>query len=210
MKPQCIIIASGNPGKCREISQVLAELGIRTTPLAEYAEIPEPEETGETFAENARQKALYYAGITGNWCIADDSGLVVDALGGAPGVHSARYAAERCPENAPREVSDAANNAKLLEALANVPDNKRSARFICHLALADDKNQIIIEAQGTIEGRITRDQKGGNGFGYDPMFYVPEFGCTTAELSPLQKNSVSHRGNALREFTIRLEEYLSD
>ena len=207
MKPSSIIIASGNPGKCREISQVLAELDIKTTSLAEYKEIPEPEETGETFAENARTKALYYAGVTNQWCLADDSGLVVDALDGAPGVRSARYAVERCPNNATRDAMDAANNSKLLEELSNIPDNKRSGRFVCHLALADNKNQIVVEAHGTIEGQIIRDQRGENGFGYDPMFYVPEFGCTTAELSPLQKNRVSHRGNALREFAIRLEEY---
>jgi non-canonical purine NTP pyrophosphatase (RdgB/HAM1 family) len=208
MTPCSIVIASGNPGKCREISQVLAGLDIKTTSLVEYEGIPEPEETGETFAENAREKALYYAGMTGHWCLADDSGLAVDALGGAPGVHSARYAAERCDKNATRDITDAANNAKLFEELSDIPDNKRSARFICHLALANNKNQIIVEAHGTIEGQITHNRRGENGFGYDPIFYVPEFGCTTAELSPLQKNSVSHRGNALREFSIRLEEYL--
>ncbi len=208
MTPRSIVIASGNQGKCREISQALTKLNIKTTTLAEYEGISEPQETGETFAENAREKALYYAGVTHQWCLGDDSGLVVDALGGTPGVHSARYAAERCGKNATRNVIDAANNAKLCEELSGVPDNKRSARFVCHLALADNKNHIVLEAHGTIEGQITLNQRGENGFGYDPMFYVPEFGCTIAELSPLQKNSISHRGNALREFAIRLEEYL--
>ncbi|MCK5114749.1 MAG: RdgB/HAM1 family non-canonical purine NTP pyrophosphatase [Phycisphaerae bacterium] len=207
MKPSCIIIASGNPGKCREISQVLNELDIKSTSLADYDDIPEPDENGASFAENAREKALYYAKSTGQWCLADDSGLVVDALDGAPGVRSARYAAERCPPDATRDIIDAANNAKLFEELANVPDNKRSARFVCHLTLADDKDQIAVEAHGTIEGQIAHDRKGDNGFGYDPLFYVPEFGCTTAQLSPLEKNRVSHRGNALRQFAIRLEEY---
>jgi len=159
MKPRSIIIASGNPGKCREISQVLSELGIKTTSIAEHEGISEPEETGETFAENARQKALYYAGVTGQWCLADDSGLAVDALDGAPGVHSARYAAERCPQNATRDITDASNNAKLFEELLSVPDNKRSARFVCHLALANDKDQIVVEARGTIEGQIAQDRK---------------------------------------------------
>ena len=208
MTPSSIVIASGNPGKYREISQVLDALGIKTTSLAEHEGIDEPEETGETFAENAKSKALYYADMTDQWCLADDSGLAVDALGGAPGIHSARYAAERCAKNATRDITDAANNAKLFEELSGVPNNKRSARFVCHLALANNKGQIVVEAHGTIEGQIMHNPRGENGFGYDPLFYIPEFGCTAAELSPLQKNRVSHRGNALRVFAIRFGEYL--
>ncbi len=198
--PRTIVLATGNPGKLREIHQVLGDLPVRVIGLGELPDPPaEPDENGETFAQNARDKALYYSRATGMWCLADDSGLVVDALRGEPGVHSARYAADQCPAHADRETIDQANNAKLLAELRDVADKEATARFVCHLALADGEN-VLLEATGSIEGRITYHAQGENGFGYDPLFYVPQLGCTTAELPPERKNAVSHRGQAVREF----------
>ena len=162
-----IVLATRNPGKLREIREVLGELPVGIIGLGQIGQFSEPPERGASFAENARQKALYYAQATGRWCLADDSGLAVDALGGAPGVRSARYAADQCPEGAGRETIDAANNAKLLAELEDVPDEMRSGRFICHLALAD-RQRVLIETFGTVEGRIAREGRGSNGFGYDP------------------------------------------
>ena len=170
-------------------------------------QVAEPEETGRTFADNARDKALYYANATARWCLADDSGLEVDALGGAPGVRSARYAADCLGPGAPREAVDAANSARLLEELKDVPDEKRTARFVCCLALAG-RGQILIETAGTVEGRIGREARGSNGFGYDPLFFVPGLGRTAAELRPEEKNRISHRGQAVRRLADRLKELL--
>ncbi len=198
-----ILLATRNPGKLREIRQVLSRLHVRVAGLEEFADLPEPDETGRTFARNAQDKARYYARATGQWCLADDSGLAVDALRGAPGVHSARYAAEDCPPNAGREVLDRANNAKLLRELAGVGDEDRAARFVCHLALAEG-DRILLEADGVLEGRIGHAPAGENGFGYDPLFYVPALGCTSAQLSPEEKNRISHRGQAVRTFARKL------
>lgn len=200
-----IVLATRNPGKIREIRQVLADLPVRIASLEEFGDIPEPEEHGQTFARNAQDKAMYYARASGQWCLADDSGLEVDALRGDPGVRSARYAADHCGENAPRGVIDAANNAKLLERLKDVPDERRTARFVCHLALADGQ-KVILEAHDTIEGRIIHAPRGSNGFGYDPLFFVDEALCTTAELPSDRKNQISHRGKALRHFASLLKE----
>ncbi|MFP4434476.1 MAG: RdgB/HAM1 family non-canonical purine NTP pyrophosphatase [Phycisphaerae bacterium] len=201
-------MATGNPGKLGEIREVLGDLSVSVLGLKDLTPIEEPEETGRTFAENARDKALYYAEKTNLPCLADDSGLEVDALNGAPGVHSARFAAGEVAPDAPRPAIDAANNAKLLNALADVPEEKRTARFVCHLALAAD-GEILLEARDTIEGRIARSPAGDNGFGYDPLFVVPEKGCTTAQLPPEQKNAISHRGKAVRTFAAKLQEYLA-
>ena len=210
MKPQrTIVVATRNPGKIREISAVLTQANVQLVGLDQFGSIEEPAETGETFAENARDKALYYAHATGQWALADDSGLAVDAIDGAPGVHSARYAADQCQPGADREIIDPANNAKLLAALADVPDELRTARFVCHLALADP-NRVLIESFDTIEGRIGREENGDNGFGYDPLFFVDQFGCTTAELSASKKNQISHRGKALRKFAELLDEYIDE
>lgn len=202
-----ILIATGNPGKVREIRGVLTDLPVRVTDLQEHGDLPEPAEDGHTFAENARHKACYYAAKTGLWALADDSGLEVDALDGEPGVHSARYAADRCGDSADRDTIDAANNAKLLEALSNVPDDKRTARFVCHLAMCDGE-RILIETFATVEGVIAHEPRGQNGFGYDPLFYVPELECTTAELPAEHKNRISHRGQAVRHFASLLKSLL--
>ncbi|MDI9402653.1 MAG: RdgB/HAM1 family non-canonical purine NTP pyrophosphatase [Limnohabitans sp.] len=189
---QELTIATSNPHKVDEISAVLGPLGIRCIPLGR-ADIPEPEEDGATFEENARIKARAYASALGRVVLADDSGLEVDALGGAPGVHSARYAGI----GATREERDRANNMKLLAALSNVPDAQRTARFVCVLSIARPDGRIVAESRGTFDGIIGRAPRGSNGFGYDPLL-VLEDGRTSAELSPDEKNARSHRGNALR------------
>lgn len=189
---QELTIATSNPHKVDEISAVLGPLGIRCIPLGR-TDIPEPVEDGATFEENARIKARAYAKALGCTVLADDSGLEVDALGGAPGVHSARYAGI----GATREERDRANNAKLLAALASVPEAQRSARFVCVLSIARPDGTIVAESRGTFEGVIGREAKGSNGFGYDPLL-VLEDGRASAELSSEEKNARSHRGNALR------------
>jgi XTP/dITP diphosphohydrolase len=203
---QPLILASRNPGKIREIREILGDLPVGLLGLEAREFIPEPAEDGLTFAENARHKALYYARGLGQWCLADDSGLEVDAIGGAPGVRSARYAELDCPPGAARPVLDAANNAKLLKALERVPEAERTARFVCYAVLADPEG-VLMEACDTVEGRIGFEARGDNGFGYDPLFYVPSLGCTTAELDSGRKNLISHRGKALRRLAAMLREW---
>ncbi len=199
--PRCrIVIATKNPGKVREIAAVMADLPIDWVTLSDLPEIDEPVEDGETFDANARLKARYYAEKTGLWALADDSGLVVDPLGGGPGVYSARYAGEPC--------DDLANNAKMVRELQGVPLEERTARFRCAIALADPQ-RVLAEAEGKIEGLIIDEPRGSNGFGYDPHFLVPSLGKTTAELDPEHKNSISHRGNALRAIKPLLEECIA-
>lgn len=205
MPVRTIVLATRNPGKLKEIRAVLADLPVRIAGLEEFPPVPEPEEHGLTFADNARDKALYYAVATGQWCLADDSGLVVDAIGGEPGVHSARYAAAECPPGSDRHTIDQANNRKLLNALKDIPDALRTARFVCCLALADG-DHVILEASDTMEGRICHKPSGYNGFGYDPLFFIDSHGCTTAELPSDEKNRISHRGKALRKFASLLKE----
>ena len=202
-----ILLATRNPGKIREIRQVLADLPVEVLTPDNQGHIPEPVENGNTFADNAAAKAMYYARATGRWCLADDSGLEVDALGGRPGIYSARYADDQCPSNAHRNTIDLANNAKLLKELKGIADSGRTARFVCEMALADGQ-KVLIEARGVLEGRIARVPAGSNGFGYDPLFFVPELGCTTAQLSPEEKNRISHRGKAVRQFAELLREML--
>lgn len=205
-----IVLATRNPGKVRELRAVLGRMGVEAIGLEEIdpdRRIPEPPEDGDSFAENARAKAAYYARATGLLALADDSGLVVDALNGAPGTHSARYAAGECPPGAGRGRIDSANNARLLRQLAGVSDERRTARFVCHLALSD-AGHVLIESDGLIEGRIGHEPRGRNGFGYDPLFFVPELGCTTAELPEDRKNDFSHRGQATRKFAAMLKELL--
>jgi XTP/dITP diphosphohydrolase len=184
-----VLLATGNAGKLAEIRALVADVPLEWVGLAEFPDVPEAEETGASFAENARLKARHYAAATGLPTLADDSGLVVDALGGEPGVHSARYA------GLPRD--DAANNRKLVAALAGVPAEQRSARFRCCMAFVHD-GAVALETQGAVEGRIVDTPRGENGFGYDPHFYLPELERTLAELPPAEKNARSHRGRALR------------
>ncbi len=185
-----IVLATGNPGKVREIGELLADIDITVAAQSEY-DVAEAEETGLTFVENAIIKARNAADHTGLPAIADDSGLEVDALNGAPGIYSARYAG--------KGASDEDNLQKLLTDLQSVPEELRTARFQCLMVYMDhaaDPTPII--CQGTWEGRIMLEPSGSNGFGYDPVFFVPECQCTSAELSAEQKNSLSHRGQALR------------
>lgn len=186
-----ILLASNNPGKAREIQAILADHNIRVVPQSAF-DIPEIEETGPTFLENALLKARHASQHSGLPAIADDSGLEVDALDGAPGVFSARYAGVG--------ASDAANNAKLLLELQGVPEQQRTARFRCVMVFlrhAHDLGPLI--GQGIWEGIILQEARGEGGFGYDPLFFVPEKGCTSAELPPEEKNRLSHRGKALRD-----------
>ncbi|MFQ5412196.1 MAG: RdgB/HAM1 family non-canonical purine NTP pyrophosphatase [Phycisphaerae bacterium] len=208
-----ILIATGNAGKAREIVAILSDFPaadhpniIRWRTLRDLPdEIPEPHEDRESFAENAALKARYYARATGLWTLADDSGLEVDALGGGPGVRSARYA--DLPGDAPRDRRDAANNRKLIAALKDVSPEYRTARFRCALCLAD-ADRILASAEGVIEGRIIDVARGSGGFGYDPHFFVPELGNTTAELTPEHKNRISHRGRALQKMQATLARLL--
>jgi XTP/dITP diphosphohydrolase len=192
-----LVVATSNPNKVRELSQVLTPLGIDVVGLHELAlDIPEPVEDADTFEGNARIKAFAYAKALHMPCVAEDSGLEVDALNGAPGVHSARYAGV----DGTRDQRDRANNEKLLRALRDQPH--RAARFVCAIVMVDGE-RVLFETRGTYEGVIVRGTaedppRGDNGFGYDPLLFVPELGKTSAELSPDEKNARSHRGKAAR------------
>ncbi|HUU19562.1 MAG TPA: RdgB/HAM1 family non-canonical purine NTP pyrophosphatase [Sedimentisphaerales bacterium] len=201
-----ILVASTNPGKLAEIKQMLGGR-IEWVSLSDFPNIDEIEEDGLTFAENARKKALGHAGATGLWTIADDSGLVIDALGGEPGVKSARFSGEKSI-NDDGTLIDHRNIAKALELLKDVPQEKRTARFICCLCLASPE-QILIETEGTLEGLITNKEIGKNGFGYDPIFFVPHLNKTVAQLTAEEKNAISHRGNAIRKFKPLLTQLMS-
>lgn len=186
-----IVLATNNLGKVREVAAVLAEFAVEIVPQSAFA-VPDVDETGLTFIENALLKARNAAHHTGLPALADDSGLVVDALDGAPGVYSARYGGAG--------ATDQANNAKLLAALAEVPAERRTARFVCALTLLHhptDPTPLICQANW--EGLILTESRGGHGFGYDPLFFVPDQQQTSAELKPAIKNRLSHRGRALAE-----------
>ena len=191
--PQKIVLASGNPGKLREMQQTLGSSDVVFIPQTEL-DVPEAEETGLSFVENAIIKARNACEATGLPAIADDSGLEVDALNGEPGIYSARYAGDSSAS------ADSSNNARLLRELEGVPDAQRSARFQCvivYMRHANDPMPLI--CQGTWEGRILPGERGVNGFGYDPLFYVEEHACASAELDPSVKNKLSHRGQAIRQ-----------
>lgn len=202
-----LLIATANTNKLREIQAVLDEitnLNVSLLSLADLPQVPkEPIEDGETFEENAALKATHYAWSTGLWCLADDSGLQVDALGGEPGVRSARYAGA----SGDRRQRDGANNAKLLAALEVVGDAERTARFVCVMALADPAGSVRFTVRGTLEGRIARQPRGEGGFGYDPLLLLAD-GRTVAELTPNEKNGLSHRGQAARQVAAHLAELL--
>lgn len=203
-----ILLATSNPHKLDEIEAVFntcGDIGVQWVTLASLDQaIEEPIEDQPTFEGNAQLKACYYAKAAGMHCLADDSGLEVDALGGAPGVISARYAGV----TGGREVADPANNQKLLAALQGIPPEKRTARFVCAMVLANAEGQVIASVRGKMDGRIIADgetQRGEHGFGYDPLFYLPDIGQTSAELVPEHKNAVSHRGAATRLMWMKLK-----
>lgn len=196
-----IVIATRNPGKAKEFSALFAKEGYQTKTLLDYPELPDVEETGKTFEENARLKAETIAQLLQQPVLADDSGLVVDALNGMPGIFSARFAGE--------QKSDAANNAKLLHELTDVSDDKRTAHFHCTLVFAAPKKEsLVVEADWN--GCIGRIPQGDNGFGYDPLFIVPEYGKTSAELSSEEKNEMSHRGMAVKQLEKVWKDWLEE
>ncbi|NCF39061.1 MAG: RdgB/HAM1 family non-canonical purine NTP pyrophosphatase [Planctomycetia bacterium] len=197
-----ILLASGNPHKLEEVRAVLEPIGLRVIGLDELETVPEePDEDGVTFEANARIKAIAYARATGRVSLADDSGLEVDALGGEPGVRSARWSGVE----GEREVRDAANNRKLVESLRAVPEADRAARFVCAMCLASPDGTVLAETRGTFDGTVILEPRGGNGFGYDPYLLLPDEDRTSAELSPAEKNVRSHRGVATRAMAPLIE-----
>src|SRR3954451_19098080 len=194
-----VLIATSNPGKLRDFAGAARAHGINIAGIPDFSDMPTPVEDGQTFDENARKKAEEYSlAVPGEIVLADDSGLEVAALNGAPGVHSARYAADE-PHLADTNTDDEANNARVLRELRDVPPAKRTGRFVCVLAAARD-GKILQSFRGVAEGVILNAPRGTNGFGYDPLFYFPEIQKTFAELSAQEKSKYSHRGAAFRQF----------
>jgi XTP/dITP diphosphohydrolase len=198
-----ILVASTNPGKLKELREMLSG-DIEWVSLSDFSDVGEIEEDGKTFAENARKKAMGYAKATGLWTLADDSGLVIDALNGQPGVKSARFSGDKGTN---RGLLDHKNMAKVLKLLQGAPKDKRKARFVCRLCLASPE-KILIETEGKMEGVITTEEEGENGFGYDPIFFVPQLNKTVAQMASEEKNAISHRGKALRKLKPLLEQLL--
>jgi XTP/dITP diphosphohydrolase len=210
MAPLTLVMATRNTGKVREMAELLRDLGVRLLSLADFPEIADIPEEGDTFAENALAKAKIVARLTGLPALADDSGLEVEALGGRPGVHSARYAQDRTGGMTPK---DADNWQKLLDELREVPLDKRQARFVCEIALSFPDGRLIT-TRGELAGIIALAPRGTWGFGYDPVFYVPEYQAMVAELDLAAKNHISHRGEALQKLkeilAARKEEFFAD
>ncbi|GAB7388704.1 XTP/dITP diphosphatase [Bacillaceae bacterium] len=196
-----VVLATRNEHKIREFREMLVPLGWQPLSVKDFSAAPEVEEDGRTFVENARKKAETIANVLGLPAIADDSGLCVDALGGRPGVYSARYAGPG--------ATDEENNRKLLAELKGIPFAERTARYRCALAFAGPGMETLI-AEGTCEGLVAAEPKGGHGFGYDPLFYVPEYGLTMAQLDPAVKNRISHRAQALRKLQELLRTHVFD
>lgn len=196
-----IVVASSNKGKVAEIIAALADLPVKVLALGDIGGVPEAVEDGLTFEANALLKATHYSAFLGKPCLADDSGLEVDALHGEPGVYSARYSGEA--------ATDSSNNAKLLSELAAVCPQSRTARFRCVLAYISPEG-ITLTAEGSCEGLILDEPRGESGFGYDPLFYLPSLGKTLAELDLAGKNTVSHRGQALRNMAQKLARCLDE
>ena len=185
-----VIVATRNKGKIREIREALRELGLRIYSLSDFTDVPEIEEDGKSFTENALKKARFYSKVFGKLTLADDSGLEVDSLKGLPGIYSARYAG--------KGASTRGNNQKLLNEMEGISLSKRGARFKCVIAMVSPDGKEAI-AEGSCKGRIGFKEKGRKGFGYDPLFILPKYGKTMAELSLEEKNKISHRGKALRK-----------
>ena len=194
-----IVLATKNKGKIKEMRELLALMNIEVLALADFLPVDDAEENGATFAENAMLKARYYFAHTGTPCLADDSGLEVDALGGRPGVYSARYSGA--------DATDAANNAKVLREMEGIEKDKRTARFRCAMAFVGEGVELTTD--GTCEGTLLTEERGQGGFGYDPIFYVPKFDRTLAEMSSEEKNSISHRGAAVRKMADLIAEMMA-
>ncbi|MCH1980973.1 XTP/dITP diphosphatase [Ruminococcus sp. OA3] len=191
-----IIFATGNAGKMKEIREILNDLDVEVVSMKEAGISADIEENGATFEENAVIKARAIMEITNEIVLADDSGLEIDYLNKEPGIYSARYMGE--------DTSYRIKNRNLIDRMEGVPDAKRTARFVCAIAAAFPGGDVVT-TRGTIEGIIGYEERGENGFGYDPIFYVPEYGCSTAELPPEEKNTISHRGKALRKMKEELK-----
>ncbi len=191
-----IVLASRNRKKSQEVSELLAPHGFKVVPVTEFADVPEVEEDGQTFADNAAKKAREVAVCLNRWVIGEDSGLRVDALNGAPGIYSARYSGPG--------ATDESNNRKLIEELREVPDDKRGAGYICSVALSDPAGTIQVACEGTCRGRILKEANGSGGFGYDPYFLIPEYHLTFGQLSSLVKHRLSHRARAFGLFIPQL------
>ncbi len=203
-----ILIATTNRGKAGELVEMLGKVGVEWLSLNDFPDVAEVVEDGETFEENARKKALGYAGATGVWTIADDSGLVIDALDGAPGIMSARFSGE-APKGADHRLLDHRNMAKVLKLMERVGTDDRTARFVCCLCLASPTG-VLAETRGTLEGLIATQEAGTNGFGYDPVFIAGKLNCTVAQLTSAGKNDISHRGRAIRKLQPLLGTLLRD
>lgn len=188
-----IVLSSRNKKKIEEIAELMAPHAIELVGVTSFVDVPDVVEDKDSFAANAAKKASEVAVYLGEWAIADDSGLCVDALGGAPGIYSARYAEAPNPGTL---AADEANNQKLLRELAAVPNEKRTAHYVCAVALSDPTGQIRVATEGRCSGRILREYHGANGFGYDPMFLIPEFHKTFGELDAAVKRHISHRAKA--------------
>jgi XTP/dITP diphosphohydrolase len=199
MKPHTVLLATSNLGKLRDFAGAAAGHGVTVANIHNFSSLPQVIEDGATFEANARKKAESYSlFVPHEMVLADDSGLEIDALGGAPGIHSARYATAE-PHAATSNSDDDANNARVLRELAGIPAEKRMAQFVCVLAVASD-GQTLQSFRGTVKGFILETPRGNNGFGYDPLFYFPQIGQSFAELSPEAKAQFSHRGEAFRAF----------
>ena len=191
-----IVLATKNKGKIREFREALSEIGWEGVSVSEIAEVPDPEETGNTFLENAMQKATAYATALGMPVLSDDSGIIADILGDEPGIYSARYAG--------MHGDDEANNQKLIERLRPYSGDDRRAHYVCAVALVFPDGKSVT-AEGTCEGILRDFYAGSGGFGYDPLFYLPQFGKTMAEISLEEKNKISHRGKALRKLIEKIK-----
>ena len=200
--PAGLVLGTRNRKKCEEIRTILGDQPVELKDLTEYPSAPEVVEDGKSFEENARKKAAELARGLGVWVLGEDSGLVVPALNGRPGIYSARYAGA--------QADDAANNAKLLAELAPLPEDRRGAYYVCAAAVADPEGRIQVVAEGRCHGRITRELRGAGGFGYDPLFLIPEYHRTFGELSPLVKHAISHRARALERLRLALPQMLRE
>ncbi|QDU36409.1 Non-canonical purine NTP pyrophosphatase [Maioricimonas rarisocia] len=196
-----IVLASRNAKKLGELRDLLAPSGLNVVSVGDFPDVPEVVEDGTTFAENAAKKATQTARHLQQWALGEDSGLMVDALDGAPGIYSARYSGP--------DATDERNNQKLMEALSNVPTEKRGACYVCSIAVADPNGDVQLTVEQRCRGRVTEAPRGTNGFGYDPYFLIPEYHRTFGELSPVVKRQLSHRGRALRQLAPALSTLFS-
>ncbi len=202
MSSRTIVLASRNRKKTKEVSEILAAVGFSVIPVTNFPDVSDVEEDGLTFAENAAKKASQVARQLNQWVIGEDSGLMVDALNGAPGIYSARYSGAG--------ATDERNNAKLMADLADVPGDKRGAGYICRVALSNPAGEIRIACEGTCRGRILREANGEGGFGYDPYFLIPEYHLTFGQLSSVVKHRLSHRARAFAKFIPLLQNICHD